>query len=148
MVRYSLLLLVGLASASSTLASSWADSMFDGLSRDFGSVPRGPILSHPFRVTNRTDRVIQIGQIRVSCGCVTATPTQTQLAPGETAAPVAARSLRGGRGNCHLSTNFSPFKNFLYAAMAGSPKAPLIRFDMSEGSDAPMLMPTSFAPWL
>lgn len=86
MVRYSLLLLVGLGCAAPVQASSWADSMFDGLSRDFGSVPRGPVLTHPFRITNKTGGVLQIGQIRVSCGCVTATPTQTQLAPGESAA--------------------------------------------------------------
>jgi len=57
--------------------------MFDDLSKDFGSVPRGPMLSHPFRVTNNTHQTVVIGSIRVSCGCVTATAQQGMLAPGE-----------------------------------------------------------------
>ena len=35
-------------------AASWADGMFDESSKDFGSVARGPALSHPFRVKNNT----------------------------------------------------------------------------------------------
>src|SRR6266404_3700461 len=68
MVRYSLVILLGLCSASSAWAS-WADGLFDELSRDFGSVPRGPTLQHPFRLVNRTGSHLHIASVRVSCGC-------------------------------------------------------------------------------
>jgi hypothetical protein len=57
--------------------------MFDELSKDFGSVPRGPMLSHPFRITNNTQANVHIGSIRVSCGCVRATALTDFLAPGQ-----------------------------------------------------------------
>jgi hypothetical protein len=60
--------------------------MFEGVSRDFGSVPRGAILVHPFRLTNNTGVPVTIGTPRVSCGCTTAWVLQNQLAPGQSTA--------------------------------------------------------------
>ena len=53
--RFSLVVLLGLCTAGSASAS-WADALFDELSRDFGSVPRGPTLTHPFRLVNKTNQ--------------------------------------------------------------------------------------------
>src|SRR4051794_36715815 len=72
MVRYSLLCVVLLGVAGPARASSWADGMFDELSRDFGSVPRGQILTHPFRLVNNTGHPVHITGVRVSCGCTAA----------------------------------------------------------------------------
>ena len=83
MLRYCSALLLGLCLVGPGRAATWADTMFDDLSKDFGSVPRGPMLSHPFRVTNHTHQTVVIGSIRVSCGCVTATAQQGMLAPGQ-----------------------------------------------------------------
>jgi hypothetical protein len=71
------------------LAGSWAENLFDELSRDFGSVPRGPTLSHPFRLTNNTNQNVHIANVRVSCGCVSATALKDQLAPGQSTAILA-----------------------------------------------------------
>jgi hypothetical protein len=68
--------------------------MFDELSRDFGSVPRGPALVHHFHVTNRTQQAVRIASIRVSCGCVTATATQNTVAPGHSTEIVAQMDTR------------------------------------------------------
>jgi hypothetical protein len=76
-------LLVGLSLAGTGQAATWADGMFEELSKDFGSVPRGPTLSHLFRVTNNTAQTVRISHIRVSCGCVTATAQTSVLAPGQ-----------------------------------------------------------------
>ena len=55
MRRYSLLLLVALlAAVSSRRAQTKADGMFDELTRDFGSVPKGQLLTHYFRIVNNT----------------------------------------------------------------------------------------------
>jgi hypothetical protein len=83
MLRYSLVLLVGLLAFTSARAATWADAMFTELSKDFGSVPRGPLLSHHFRVVNNTKHVVSIYNVRVSCGCTTATALKTVLNPGE-----------------------------------------------------------------
>ena len=83
MLRYSLVVVAGLWAASSASANTWGQGLFDGLSKDFGSVHRGPMLSHHFRVTNRTQGPVNISSVRVSCGCVTATAMKTYLQAGE-----------------------------------------------------------------
>lgn len=88
MFRYGLIVLVGLY-AGGYAAGGWADSMFEERSRDFGSVPHGPTLQHSFRLTNNTKNVVQIGNVRVSCGCVSASALQNVLQPGESTAIVA-----------------------------------------------------------
>src|SRR5262249_4541731 len=83
MLRYSLVLVVVFAAAGSASAGTWGQGLFDELSKDFGSVPRGPLLTHNFRVVNRTKQTVNITSVRVSCGCVTATPMKTKLEPNE-----------------------------------------------------------------
>jgi hypothetical protein len=80
---------VGLCCAGPALATSWADRLFEEVSRDFGSVPRGPTLSHSFRIVNKGDTPVTIASIRVSCGCVSATALKNTLRPGEETALVA-----------------------------------------------------------
>jgi hypothetical protein len=89
MSRYSLVLLAGLWAAGPAGAASWADALFDSLSKDFGSVPRGPTLTHRFTLTNNTGSPVNISNLRVSCGCVTATALKGFLNPGEDTAVVA-----------------------------------------------------------
>src|SRR5207253_6031172 len=83
MFRYSLVFVAGLCAAGPTAAASWADRMFQELSKDFGSVPRGPTLQHSFSLRNNTDSVVQIANVRVSCSCTTAYAVKTVLQPGE-----------------------------------------------------------------
>jgi hypothetical protein len=72
-----------LSAAATASAGTWAQGLFDELSKDFGSVPRGPLLAHHFRVVNRTQQAVNVSGVRVSCGCVTATAAKTKLEPGE-----------------------------------------------------------------
>jgi Protein of unknown function (DUF1573) len=83
MLRYSLVVVAGLWAAGPALSATWADALFEEFSKDFGSVPRGPTLSHPFRVVNNTRGPVNISSVRVSCGCVTAVALKTHLKPGE-----------------------------------------------------------------
>jgi hypothetical protein len=64
-------------------AATWADGLFEELSKDFGSVPRGPTLSHHFRVVNNTRSPVNISRVHVSCGCVSASALKSYLKPGE-----------------------------------------------------------------
>lgn len=93
MVRHSLVCLMLLTLAQQASAS-WADGLFDELSRDFGSVPRGQVLTHPFRLVNNTGVPVQISSVRVSCGCTTAQALQTYLAPGQETAILARMDTR------------------------------------------------------
>jgi hypothetical protein len=88
MVRYASVLLLGLAMAP-VAAASWADGMFAEMSKDFGSVPRGPTVSHLFHFTNNTKDWVHVASVRVSCGCTTATAVDTDVAPGKTGAILA-----------------------------------------------------------
>jgi hypothetical protein len=83
MLRYSLVVVAGLWAAGSASAGTWGQGLFDELSKDYGSVPRGPMLSHHFRVVNRTKDPVNVSNVRVSCGCVTATAMKTYLKPNE-----------------------------------------------------------------
>jgi hypothetical protein len=94
MLRSSLLCLVLLGVVNPASATSWADGMFDELSRDFGSVPRGQQLTHPFRIVNNTGKPVRISSVRVSCGCVDARALKNNLAPGEETAIYAQMDTR------------------------------------------------------
>jgi Protein of unknown function (DUF1573) len=89
MFRHCLVLLAGFCVAQSAAAASWADAMFQELSKDFGSVPRGPTLQHSFHLRNNSTETVRIASLRVSCGCVTATALQNILQPGEETAVLA-----------------------------------------------------------
>jgi len=69
-VAFALVLVTGMGAVSADPNSP--ESWFPEKVKDFGTVPRGPMLVHYFRVTNPTSEPIQIGGARVSCGCVTA----------------------------------------------------------------------------
>jgi hypothetical protein len=93
MSRYRLVLIVGLlglyvpclqqVQASNSATAGWAESLFDEVSRDFGSVPRGPTLTHPFRIVNKTTSTVQIAEVRPGCDCTKARALQWVLAPGQ-----------------------------------------------------------------
>lgn len=87
--RFGAACLAMLIAFQSAHAANWADAMFDELSKDFGTVPRGPALQHNFRIKNNTGQVAVISAVRVSCGCVTATALTNVLQPGETTSVVA-----------------------------------------------------------
>jgi hypothetical protein len=75
--------------AGSAQASTWAESMFNELNKDFGSVPRGPTLVHHFRVKNNTSETVHISGVRVSCGCVSASVLKSQISPNEETSVIA-----------------------------------------------------------
>jgi hypothetical protein len=89
MYRYSLLCVALLAVATQAQAQTKANGMFDELTRDFGSVPHGQLLTHYFRIVNNTDKPVQIANVSVSCNCVSARALQTYLQPGQETAVLA-----------------------------------------------------------
>jgi hypothetical protein len=94
MFRFCLTALAGLMLALPASAATWAEAMFEDRARDFGSVPRGPTLTHPYRLTNNTGRMVRITSVRVSCGCVSAVAQHGVLAPGQSTAVLAQMDTR------------------------------------------------------
>lgn len=89
MLRKSILIVALLGLATPVHAQTRADGMFDELSRDFGSVPRGQQLTHPFRIVNNTNQPVRISGVSVSCGCVSTQVLKNTLQPGEETAIIA-----------------------------------------------------------
>ncbi len=89
MSRYCFVLLAGLVVAAPVGAATWADSMFDEMSKDFGSVPHGSLQTNNFRLVNNTKQPVNITGVHVSCGCTSAYAAKTYLNAGEETAIVA-----------------------------------------------------------
>lgn len=59
------------------------DPIWPATQHDFGTVPHGAQLLHRFVWRNPTTARLEITDLRVSCGCVTATPNPRVLEPGQ-----------------------------------------------------------------
>lgn len=71
--------------ATPSLAARWADSLFSEQAHDFGPVPRGAKVRHPFVMTNKLQEPVTILNVRASCGCTTGTANASVVNPGQSA---------------------------------------------------------------
>ena len=62
---------------------SWAEGLFAERQHDFGPVPRGAKVRHPFVLTNNTQTPISILNLRVSCGCTSGRSSVSVVPPGK-----------------------------------------------------------------
>jgi hypothetical protein len=78
------LVVVALGSAAAPAQTNWGDKLFkDGTSHDFGTVAHGAQLYKRFTITNIYAVPLDIMDVKVSCGCTTATPSAKTLQPRE-----------------------------------------------------------------
>lgn len=61
---------------------TWADALFAEHGHDFGAVPRGAIVRHPFVLTNRYAEPLTIADVRASCGCTSGRASASVVPPG------------------------------------------------------------------
>ena len=66
-------------------AAGWADALFSEKGHDFGPVPRGAKVRHPFVLTNRLAEPVSIVDVRASCGCTVGRASASTVAPGGSA---------------------------------------------------------------
>jgi len=65
---------------------AWAEKIFGGdVNHDFGVQARGAQLKYKFKMTNIYKVPLQLTEVRVTCGCLTAQPSTKILQPNETA---------------------------------------------------------------
>jgi Protein of unknown function (DUF1573) len=81
------LLMTGTVAAQQpAVVEPWANKLFSSVtSKDFGLVAKGSQLKYSFKMTNIYKVPLEITNVRVTCGCVTVTPTSRTLEPNETA---------------------------------------------------------------
>jgi hypothetical protein len=110
----------------------------DGLAHDFGNVRPGELLTHAFRVVNRSGSPLQLTSVRVSAGCLTAAVTKKVLGPkemGKVTITLDARRFKGRkRVNVYLTTERAgePAELFTFTVQADSrdvPAAPAVRHE-------------------
>jgi beta-lactamase regulating signal transducer with metallopeptidase domain len=65
--------------------TTWAEALFDRRSHHMGLVPHGAIVERRFVMTNHGQRAVHIANIRTSDGCLKATASGDELAPGTNA---------------------------------------------------------------
>lgn len=63
-------------------AEDWAEAVFPERTHNFGTVARGSILRHTFRITNRTNREVSITGWKPKCGCTEVTVGAQTIPPG------------------------------------------------------------------
>ena len=59
--------------------SDWALKMFEETSHNFGVVARGSEVQHRLKLTNIYQETVQIADVKTSCGCSAARPSQNTL---------------------------------------------------------------------
>jgi hypothetical protein len=92
-------------------AAANPNNLFAEKVKDFGPTPRGPVVTHYFRFTNTTNQPLTLGQPRVSCGCVSASVSQSVVQPGQSAAVIAQMNTNraGPAGVIKAVTVYVPF---------------------------------------
>ena len=86
--------MIGWMAVAAAASAQSATSFFDKPSHDFGSVQRGPLLTHHYPLTNTSNQVAHIAGVRVSCGCTAAQAVKDTLAPGESTTIYATMDTR------------------------------------------------------
>ncbi len=75
---------LGVLPIQGTLADDdWSSSLFTEKGIDFGALPRGAIVRHNFVLQNRTSELLNILDVRASCGCTSGRALSTSVQPGQ-----------------------------------------------------------------
>jgi len=78
----------------------------DGLQHDFGEIVQGTEIVHSFRFHNAGDQILNISQLRSSCGCTAALLTTRKLAPGAMGELQLTFNSQGFRGEVQKMVTF------------------------------------------
>ncbi len=81
MMRFILLLALLLAGAMPAFGAP--QLVAENLSYDFGEIFRGEKVAYSFRFRNAGDEILQISNVRSSCGCTAAMLSSSRIAPGD-----------------------------------------------------------------
>ncbi len=102
-----------------------AQAIFEDVSKDFGSVPRGTTLTHNFTLNNPSKAALHVSGIRSSCtNCMSAAVGQVDVPPGEStvlAVTIDTRKFSGARTfTCHVQFDKPVFMEAQVLILANS----------------------------
>lgn len=80
--------------------------VFEKITHDFGEMTQGDKLTYVFRFQNTGDQVLEIGQLRSSCGCTAALLSTRRLAPGMLGELQVTFDSHGFRGRVQKGVSF------------------------------------------
>jgi hypothetical protein len=112
------LAVLGLAATTASAQGGWAEKMFkDGLTHDFGSVPKGAQLFHRFTITNIYAVRMEIMEVKSGCSkCVSATAAKRVLESRESTTIDVSMDARQFNGVKKVAINVSVGPEFISSA--------------------------------
>ncbi len=129
MIRAGVVLLALAAPGSDALAQDWAVKMFPVRSHDFGTVPRGSQPAFAFELTNPYEEMVEIAEVRTSCGCTTPRIAKRRLSTWEKGSIVATLNTTSftGHKKATLTVVFSkPFRAEVQLSVEGSIRSDVV----------------------
>lgn len=114
-----------------SLSSVWAAPQIvaEDLKYDFGEILQGEQVEYVFRFRNGGDEVLQISNVRSSCGCTAALLSATRIAPGDMGELRTTFDSTRFKGGIHktitIDTN-DPQRQQVSFAVTGNVKAELL----------------------
>lgn len=106
-MRYILILLVFVALVLNVSPCLAAPALvFEAINHDFGEITQGETLTYTYRFHNNGDQVLEIGQLRSSCGCTAALISTRRLEPGMMGELQLSFDSHGFRDRVHKTVSF------------------------------------------
>lgn len=91
--------LVAMISTAGAARANWGDRLFAEQRHDFGNVPRGVTVRHPFVLVNSLPEPVTVLDVRASCGCTKGRAVTTPVPPGGSTTVEAEMDTRNFVGN-------------------------------------------------
>jgi len=110
------------AAAAPAFAQSWTRRLVEEVEHDFGSSPVGVVREHRFKLTNPFRDLVRVKDVHTSCGCLSASLAERELAPGASAPLVVRWQARAGAGPQTATVGVTldkPFKGELQLHVQG-----------------------------
>lgn len=114
-----------------SLSPVWAAPQIavENLNYNFGKILQGDQVEYVFRFRNTGDQVLQVGNVRSSCGCTAALLSATRIAPGDMGELRTTFDSTRFKGGIHktvtIDTN-DPQQSQVSFALSGDVKAELL----------------------
>jgi hypothetical protein len=107
------------------------------LNYGFGEIVQGEQVEYVFRFRNAGDQLLEVGNVRSSCGCTAALLSATRIAPGD----------MGELKTTFDSTRFKGAINKIVTIDSNDPKYPQISFGLHGNVKAELLMQPERVNW-
>jgi hypothetical protein len=109
----------------------------DSVNYDFGEILQGDQVEYVFRFRNVGDEVLQVGNVRSSCGCTAALLSATRIAPGEIGELRTTFDSERFKGGIHKTIVFD----------TNDPRHPQVTFAISGNVKAELLVEPERLNW-